>query len=333
MKKFKYYSQLWRERRQKKKYLQYYEKPVADRRNFLARRFDFYSSLCLLWIITFIGSIFFFSFLSSLIFALVVTALAALTGKRLIQKKQQSLNKHRQIWLAGKKCLSAIKKQSQEEFVALIYDLFIRIPNFKEVHLNLPEESQEDKVNPLITLRAVYKNYPLAVQCLKTEENLIGVEYIINFVEGLKKYGFKNGILVAPAKYTPEARLLVEKYKDEYFIVLLEGTHILELTRKYQHKIYPDDNFLSQEILLTDTPDEIKKPWSLPLKQAALGKKSKGFSYLALSLMLFFIYLVTKKFNPYGIIYLLFAAFNLGLAIFCFSRAQDRKDPKILEDL
>ncbi|GAB6273370.1 MAG: hypothetical protein STSR0004_02330 [Peptococcaceae bacterium] len=332
MKKFKYYCQSWRERRQKKKYLQYYEKPAADRRNFLARRFDFYSSLCLLWIITFIGSVFFFSFLISLIFALVVTALAALTGKRLIRKKQQSLDKHRQIWLAGKKCLSVIKKQSQEEFIALIYDLFKRIPNFKEVHLNLPKESQEDKVNSLITLRAVYKNYPLAVQCLKTRENLIGVEYIINFVEGLKKYGFKNGILVAPAKYTPEARLLVEKYKDEYFIVLLEETHIVELARRYQHKIYPDDNFLSQEILLTDALDEIKKPWSLPLKQTALGKKSKGFSYLTLGIMLFFIYLVTKKFNPYGIIYLLFAAFNFGLAVFCFFRTQDRKEPDILEE-
>jgi hypothetical protein len=313
--------------------LRYYEKPVADKRNFLARRFDLYSSLCLLWIIAFIGSIFFLSFLSSLIFTLIVVALAALTEKRLTQKKQQSLNKHRQIWLAGKKCLSAIKKQSQEEYVALIYDLFKRIPNFKEVHLNLPEESQENKVNPLISFWAVYKNYPLAVQCLKTRENLIGVEYVINFVEGLKKYGFKNGILVAPAKYTPEARLLVEKYKDEYFIVLLEGTHIAELARRYQHKIYPDDDFLSKEILLTDTPNGIKNPWTLSLKQAALGKKSKGFSYLALSLMLFFIYLVTKKFNPYGIIYLLFAAFNLGLAIFCFSRAQDRKDPQILEEL
>ncbi|HAG09271.1 MAG TPA: hypothetical protein DCK87_06915 [Desulfotomaculum sp.] len=333
MKKFKYYSQLWRERRQKRKYLRYYEKPAADKRNFLARRFDFYSTLCLLWIITFIGLIFFFSFLSSLIFALVVTILAALTGKRLIQKKQQSLNKHRQIWLAGKKCLNAIKKQSQEEFIALIYDLFKRIPNFKEVRLNLPEENQEGKANPVIALWAVYKNHPLAIQALKTGENLIGVEYIINFVEGLKRYGFKNGILVTPAKYTPEARLMAEKYKDEYFVVLLEGTHIAELARRYQHRIYPEDNFLSQEMLLTDTSGEIKKPWSLPLKQTALGKKSKGFSYLTLGIMLFFIYLVTKKFNPYGIIYLLFAAFNLGLAIFCFFRSQDQKEPNILEEI
>jgi|GEM_PF-2297887 hypothetical protein len=332
MKKFIYYSQLWRERRQKREYLRYYEKPAADKRNFLARRFDFYSSLCLLWTVTFIVSIFFLSFLSSLIFALVVTVLAAWIGKKFIRKKQQILNKHQQIWLAGIQCLNAIKKQSQEEFIALIYDLFKRIPNFKEVHLNLPEENQESKVNPVIALRAVYKNYPLAIQVLKTKENLIGAEYIINFVEGLKKYGFKNGILVTAAKYTPEARLMAEKYKDEYFIFLLEGTRIVELARRYQHKIYPDDNFLSREVLLSATSDEIKKPWSLPLKQTALGKKSKGFSYFTLGIILFFIYLVTKKFNPYGIIYLLFAVFNLGLAIFCFFRPQDQKEPDILKE-
>lgn len=310
----------WRENRRSGKLLRYYMKPADDNRNRLARWIDFYGTLLLTIIVTFL--IMYSAFDEPRLAALFSIPLIAgeiLLAFRIKVRRKNDRLLHKKIWQAGASALNKIQGiDSREEFSELVGEVLGKLEYFSDVH-TVQNQSPE---NNNIPLRAVCNGVPVAVGCeiARNEKNEIEAEQVALYVQGMEKIGLNSGILVAGGTFSEEARQVALRASKKYTIRLIDAIKLVELARQAGHEIFP-----AEGISYGQSEKHTTRHMRRKLLASAVSGRKRGKGYLTASGVMFAMYLLFKAINPYSAMYLAFAGLNLALALYCMWTAREKE--------
>lgn len=309
----------WRDQRRSGKLLRYYVKPLNDSRNRMARWIDFYGTLMLAMLATFL--IMYSAFgepQRAVVTSLPLFAMEIYLAFRIKAQRKNAYLLHKKIWQAGTSALEKIQcMESREDFAKLVGDIFKGLPYFTDVHIVRDQNDGAEN----IPLRAVCNGVPVAVGCEvgNNKENEIGTEQVSLFIKAMERAKLNSGVLVAGGTFSEEARQVALQASKRFTIRLIDAIKLVELARQTGHGIFPAEGINQIE------PDKHTRYTRQKVLASAVIGRARGKGYLTASVIMFAIYLLFKPINPFSSFYLVFAGLNLALALYCLWTAREQE--------
>ncbi|NHM28386.1 restriction endonuclease [Desulfofundulus sp. TPOSR] len=314
----------WQKRRQRGELLRYYVKPKEDSRNCIARWLDFYGTLLILWLLSFMFLTTFWPGKIALCFSLALVSSTGLLAAKIQKKRFQTETIYRRIRSLAEKYREKLKHfRTAEELASFLWPILESLPQFEQAR---PKGRKRDKTAkvPAGVIQATYRNVPVLVEFIPADQSPVDVSAVHNLVRTMKKQGYQYALLVTPGEFAPSTRRLVASLRSQYRIALVPEKELLYL--------------VAQAEKIKESTDQItaEKTISLPslsaFKRVALDYK-KGRAYLTAGALLTGFHFLLGINNPVGKAYLFLAAVNLVLAVFCLVFGERETAPPDLHDL
>lgn len=295
------------------RYIKYYVRPVRNGRNELAKSIDFFGFMAAALVIIFFIMA---EYTKNPLRALLYTVPVIIPGYFLVLRIKKSLESerlaHKKLWLAGRLCQERIRALGSAEKISIILsEILEKLPGFSDVH-RLRENGDNKELNLNMDLRALRQGNPALVGCIMPVEgeNEIAADKVLLFVREIKRLNLEEGILAAAGKFSAEASRAAREGRKK--ITLVDLYRLVELSRLTGHDIFPAG-------LLPDSEGTLGKKRILRQKlfrNAFTREKARG--YLGAALVMMALYCTVAS-GLTGALYLLGAAVNLSLALYCIA--------------
>ncbi|MDQ0287684.1 hypothetical protein J2Z49_002815 [Desulfofundulus luciae] len=316
--------QSWQKRRQRGELLRYYVKPKEDSRNRIARWLDFYGTLLILWLLSFVFLTTFWPGKIALAFSMALVSSTGLLAAKIQKKRFQRETFYRKLRSLAEQYREKLKQfRTAEELASFLWPLLESLPQFEQVR---PKGRKRDKTAevPAGVIQATYRNVPVLVEFIPADQSPVEVAAVHNLVRTMKKQGYHHALLVTPGEFAPDARRLVASLRSQYRIALVPEKELLYLVAQAEKIKESQDRITAEKT--------VSLPSLSALKRVTLDYK-KGRAYLTAGAFLIGFHFLLGINNPVGKVYLLLAAVNLVLALLCLVFGERETAPPDLHDL
>lgn len=302
----------WREMRRKGRYLRYYLRPLRDDRNILARTVDFYGPLLAFILVTWAAAAWYSgNSYKTFVMAVPLTAAEIYAAFRLRRMLRENAAVHDRMWRAGRQCQERIKNIGGiEKLEKLVVEILEKVEGFSDVHTIKDLAENPNIQGGGISVRALYLGVPVAVGCLAGGgvEEPVAAEKVLKFKEETSSLGHRAGILVAAGVFSGEARRAAREGRKR--IALVDLYKLVELARETGHDIFP-----------AATGDRAPAAASRAVMLHKLARialsREKARSYFFSAGVVLGIYYLAGSEGVYTVVYMVFAAVNMALSIYC----------------
>lgn len=320
----------WKERRDRGAVLRYFlQKPKEDARTRIGKIVDITGGLLLVWLA---GFLLLLNLTrkpaASFAFSLLLLAAAAVSFKKVSEKRDKRRKIQQGFWLAGQRFMDEVLRLNpQREYKPFIRDMLNRLSGFQE--LALREDGKKGlKWDDHIDMKGIYKGVPLGVKCLRPEgDKKITPEEIRSFYGALQKEGLKNGLCITSGEFGAGViQAAREAARKGIKIMLVNRYGLIDLARQAGFGVFGEDVNASG---LKFTLKNISEKNLELFLDSAFRTRKKAKSYFFYGLLLYGGYLLLKETTSFSLLYLFCAALNflMGAGSLLFGKTLEQIDP------
>ncbi|MGB9802442.1 restriction endonuclease [Desulfofundulus sp.] len=319
----------WQKRRRRGELLRYYVRAGTDSRNRIARWLDFYGTLLILWLVSFVFLTKFWPAQTALFFSVVLVSSTGFWAAKLQKKRLQTETLYRKLRILAEQYREKLKQfKSDEELASFLWPILASLPQFERVQ---PKGRKRSKTNdvPSGVIQATYCNLPVLVEFIPASKSPVEVSVVHSLVKTMKKQGFHHALLITPGEFAPDTRKLVASLRRQYHIALVPEKELLYLVAQAE-KIQAEKIKESQGHFTTGIT--VSLPSFSALKRVTLDYKKVRVYLTAGAFLIGFHFLLGTQ-NPAGKVYFPLAALNLVLALLSLVFGEREMEPPDLHDL